>query len=249
MAGVVIVVPCYNEAERLDVAKFKEFARGFPRVRFLFVNDGSADDTGLVLEELRSSDPRAFGVCSLARNQGKAEAVRQGFLAAFESNPDYVGFWDADLATPLEAIPQFCDLLDRRPEIEIVFGSRVRLLGRHIERKALRHYLGRLFATVVSFVSGLNVYDTQCGAKLFRTSEGQMALFRAPFITRWLFDVEIIARLIRARKGTGLPPPEDVIYENPLTDWRDVRGSKIQSRDFLKAIFELFLIRRKYLTR
>ena len=105
-------------------------------------------------------------------------------MRAFDADPDYIGYWDADLETPLEAIPALCELLDARPDLEIVFGARVRLLGRAIARSALRHYLGRMFATAASMVLGLAVYDTQCGAKLFRASPAIRALFQEPFLTR-----------------------------------------------------------------
>ena len=247
MSQTTIVIPCYNEAERLQVEEFRSFAERTRNVRFLFVDDGSTDGTADVLDGLHGLDPEAFGVCRLKANRGKAEAVRQGFLKAFESSPDYVGFWDADLATPLGAIPDFCGLLDGKPEIEMVFGSRVQLLGRSIERNVVRHYLGRLFATVVSCLLSVRIYDTQCGAKLFRVSPQIMALFQEPFITGWIFDVEIIARLIRDRKGTSLPQVEDIIYENPLQEWRDVEGSKISAGAFLKATFEIVRIYRTYL--
>ena len=248
MRRTIIVVPCHNEEKRLDAAKLMAFWDKWRLVRFLFVNDGSTDNTGVVLEALRASTPEAFEVCNLPQNVGKAETVRQGMLRALASRPDYVGFWDADLAAPLEAIPEFCRLLDERPQIEMVFGSRVRLLGRRIERHAVRHCFGSAFATLVSLLLGLKVYDTQCGAKLFRASEGIRDLFAEPFLTRWIFDVEIIARLIRSRKGTSLPQAEEVIYEMPLEEWRDVRGSKVTAADGLRALFELLRIWRRYLT-
>jgi dolichyl-phosphate beta-glucosyltransferase len=247
MSSSVIVVPCYNEAERLPLQAFKAFTCERQAVRFVFVNDGSTDATWDVLQELQACDPQRFATHNLPRNVGKAEAVRMGLLRAFEAGTDYVGYWDADLATPLDAIPTFSDLLDARPNLMMVFGARVRLLGRSIERKALRHYLGRVFATAASVALGIAIYDTQCGAKLFRAAPVIKSLFHQPFATRWLFDVEILARLMSARRGTDLPAVQSIIYEFPLHTWHDVAGSKVKPSDFVRAFFGLALIYWKYL--
>src|SRR5215468_1379489 len=112
----IVVIPCYNEATRLQGSTFKAFACATPAIRFLFVNDGSTDRTGWMLEGLHQDDPQRFAICHLAQNSGKAEAVRQGILRAFEAHPAYVGYWDADLATPLETLVAFCELLGARPD-------------------------------------------------------------------------------------------------------------------------------------
>jgi dolichyl-phosphate beta-glucosyltransferase len=247
MASVTIVIPCYNEAERLQVPRFQAFTCARHLLRFLFVNDGSTDGTGKILEALQAFDPQRFTLYDLPKNVGKAEAVRQGVLRAFAGGAEYVGYWDADLATPLEAIPVFCDLLEGRPDLLMVFGARVQLLGRAIERRAIRHYLGRVFATAASLVLGIAIYDTQCGAKLFRTPSEIQALFHQPFATRWLFDVEILARWMHARRGADRPPIEDIVYEFPLHQWRDVAGSKVKPGDFVKAFLGLALIYWRYL--
>jgi glycosyltransferase involved in cell wall biosynthesis len=213
----------------------------------LFVNDGSKDATLEVLDTLRRSAPERISVLPLPQNVGKAEAVRRGMLEACASKPAYVGFWDADLATPLEEIPVFVGLLDARPDIEMVFGSRVHLLGRSVRRKLSRHYLGRIFATVAAFALGIGIYDTQCGAKLFRVSDGFTDRLGEPFIGGWIFDVEIIAREVRARRGTNKPPVSSIIYEHPLPVWRDVAGSKIAALDWLTVGANLGRIYIKYL--
>jgi glycosyltransferase involved in cell wall biosynthesis len=239
MPQAIIVVPCYNEAQRLNASKFREFSREHRHHRFLFVNDGSTDGTAELLGELVRMDPESFAVCNLRRNVGKAEAVRRGLLRANQADPEYLGYWDADLATPLDAVLTFCAILDSRPEIEMVFGARVSLLGRSVERSPLRHYLGRVFATAASLALGVGFYDTQCGAKLFRASREIMSLFQSPFRTRWIFDVELIARLIAARGRRGRPRVDKIVYEFPLHEWRDVTGSKVRPRDFARAFFEL----------
>jgi dolichyl-phosphate beta-glucosyltransferase len=246
-SSATIVIPCYNEAARLPVQQFKAFTCAGHLVQFLFVDDGSTDATWSVLEGLCQEAPQRFAARRLPFNVGKAEAVRQGVLRAFEAGPDYVGDWDADLATPLEVIPAFCELLDDRPDLEMVFGARVQLLGHTIERKALWHYFGRVFATAASVALGLAVYDTQCGAKLFRASPAIRSLFEEPFLTPWLVDVELLARLIQARRGTPLPQAEAVVYEWPLPEWHDVAGSKVKPWDFVKGLCGLARIYWRYL--
>jgi glycosyltransferase involved in cell wall biosynthesis len=251
-ANTWIVVPCYNEAHRLRQGEFSHFARDHPEIHLLFVDDGSNDETLDRLEEMASNND-AFSVVSQSPNQGKAEAVRRGMNEAFDrggsQGPAYLGFWDADLATPLDEIPRFVSILDEHPELEVLFGSRVQLLGRTIERKASRHYVGRVAATAISLTLGLPVYDTQCGAKLFRASPHCKALFAEPFATRWLFDVEIIARMIRMNRAGEGPDPAVVVREIPLREWRDVAGSKVRPLDFFKSMIELLQIRSLYLRR
>ena len=242
---VVVVIPCYNEAARLDRAAFRGFQLPGRRLRFCFVNDGSQDDTLSVLRGLCAEQPDLGLVLDLSPNRGKAEAVRQGLLAALDLGPAVVGFWDADLATPLSELPRLCGVLDEHPDVELVLGSRVRLLGRRIERSALRHYLGRVFATGASVTLGLPVYDTQCGAKLLRAGPLARQLLTEPFLTRWVFDVELLARLSRLARGTPLPV-ERRIYELPLLRWTDVPGSKVRPWDFLRSGLELARIWHAY---
>jgi glycosyltransferase involved in cell wall biosynthesis len=146
MNETMIVVPCYNEAERIDLPAFRRYLDASDAVRFLFVNDGSRDATAKILAEFAAVHEARCELLDLPQNVGKAEAVRQGMLHALSRQPRHVGFWDADLATPLETIEAFVELLERRPALQMVLGSRVRLLGRTVERRAVRHYLGRVFA-------------------------------------------------------------------------------------------------------
>lgn len=242
---VAIVVPCYNEAARLPVQSFLEFSKTRPEVVFHLVDDGSRDGTRAVLERLVARDPTSFRVVIRARNGGKAEAVRTGIRTAFADAPEYAGYWDADLATPLEEIPRFVACLDAHPACEIALGSRVQLLGRSIERSALRHYVGRVFATAASVTLGIPVYDTQCGAKLFRVGPRVETLFEEPFLANWSFDVEILARALRARRAQGLPD-DDLAREIPVRCWTHVPGSKVRPLDFLRGLVELARIRWRY---
>ena len=239
----IIVVPCFNEERRLDVEAFRRFRADGDRVEFLFVNDGSTDGTLQLLQSIAAADPSRFSLLDLARNGGKAEAVRRGMIAAYARQPEAIGFWDADLATPLGELPGFTAVLASRPEIEMVFGARVRLLGRDISRRPGRHYFGRVGATLISSSLGLAVYDTQCGAKLFRSTDALQRIIAAPFLSKWIFDVEIIARYVQLR---GRDAAAAAIYELPITSWHDVAGSKVKSRDFLRALGDLWKIHREY---
>jgi hypothetical protein len=121
-----------------------------------------------------------------------------------------------------------------------VLGSRIRLLGRRVRRSPARHYAGRVFATVASLKLRLPVYDTQCGAKLFRACGETRAAFERPFSSRWIFDVEILARL------TGSLGPEAVaerLVEHPLAEWADVGESKLRLREALVAGLQLLFLR------
>jgi dolichyl-phosphate beta-glucosyltransferase len=242
-----IVIPCYNESARLRIAEFLEFVATHDQIDFLFVNDGSTDSTLNLLERLCSEHEGRLFCLDLVTNHGKAEAVRLGLLRSIELlQPNFVGFWDADLATPLQAILDFLEMLKERDRLQMVFGARIRLLGHQVKRKLARHYLGRIFATVVSIVLRLPVYDTQCGAKLFRVTPDISRILAEPFLSRWIFDVEIVARIIRTAHGDR-SLVEEMIFEMPLMCWEDVVGSKLHPTDFLRAMLEIYAIRKKYL--
>jgi dolichyl-phosphate beta-glucosyltransferase len=237
--SVVLVVPCYNEALRLREDAFIAAAERYPNLELLFVNDGSRDRTSSVLSALAARLGGRGAVLELPANGGKAAAVRSGVLQAFERQPDLIGYWDADLATPFDALDDFMDVFVARPDTELVIGSRVKLLGRHIHRRAWRHYVGRMMATFAALALGLEVYDTQCGAKVFRANERLQAVFAAPFRTKWVFDVELIARYIDSDGPGGQHRLADRLYEVPLRTWTDAPGSKVRLRDGLWALEDL----------
>ncbi len=238
-----IVVPCYNEEKRLDSDQFSRFLATNGDVKFHFVNDGSSDGTIEVLHRLIERHGCQVGVLDLPQNRGKAEAVRRGVLELLGDKIEYVGYWDADLATPLDAIVTLRELLTNDPDLQAVFGSRVQLLGRQIDRKAARHYAGRIFATVISMLLKLKVYDTQCGAKLFRANRNTTELFLEPFKSKWIFDVEILMRLVALETGESQSASCGV-YEYPLKQWCDVGGSNIRLVDFALAARDLWKIYR-----
>lgn len=242
---LALVVPCYNEASRLDPDAFLQFVATRPGVQLVMVDDGSSDGTWEILERMRVAAPGSVTTLRSPSNRGKAEAVRAGIVAGLAERAALVGFFDADLATPLRAIDDFLAVLRDRPAVEFVLGSRVMLMGRDIRRKASRHYFGRVFATAVSRVLDLPVYDTQCGAKILRANATTATLFDAPFRSKWIFDVELIARYLRLPVGPGEPARRDRLYELVLPAWHDRPGSKLRWQDFARAVAELGYIWRE----
>lgn len=242
MPRLALAVPCFNEERRLDADAFTAYARAHPDIELILIDDGSTDGTLRVLHGIAEAAGSGVTVLPLRHNHGKAEAVRRGLEAAFALNPTWFGYWDADLSTPLEEVEAFRHVLESNPSLWVVLGSRVKLLGRDIQRKALRHYTGRIFATCASLVLDLPVYDTQCGAKLFRSSPATRWLFRRPFFSRWLFDVEILARLgLFGRRQAA-----ERVHEHPLPVWRHVAGSKLRLWDFVAAAFDLVRVHVRY---
>lgn len=240
-----IVIPCYNEEARLNRTAILDHLARSPEQLILFVDDGSTDCTLGMLEGLQKEMPAQIDVLHSQRNAGKGEAVRGGLLSAMRNDVRFVGYWDADLATPLDAINDLLRVLMSQPGVDIVLGSRVKLLGRTIERRLQRHYLGRAFATCASFVLDLPVYDTQCGAKLFRVTPDLARVLEESFLSRWIFDVELLARFLTLH-ATDQERVRRAIYEVPLECWRDIPGSKVRPKDFLRAVRELVAIRNKY---
>ena len=244
---LVLVVPCYNEAARLDPEAFLHFVATHPGVQLVLVDDRSVDETGEILDRIRSAAPAAVTMLRQPDNRGKGEAVRAGMLAALSAGARVIGFFDADLSTPLQAVDDFLAVLRTRPAVELVLGSRVMLMGRDVRRRPSRHYLGRVFATAASHALDLPVYDTQCGAKMLRVNGATASLFDVPFRSRWVFDVELIARYLRLPAAPGEPSRRDRIYELVLPAWHDRPGSKLQWFDFPRAMVDLGQIWRERL--
>lgn len=240
---IAVIVPCYNEEKRLRQDVFIAFVNDYPGIDLWLVNDGSTDNTLSVLEGMQSACPGNMKVFALPKNVGKAEAIRQGILKSGASgNYFYTGFIDADLSAPLAEIPHLYSHLEAMPEMLMASGCRVKIVGKTIERSAFRHYVSRMFVTYYSMLLKLPNYDTQCGLKLFNMNFA-LKLFEKPFVSRWMFDVELF---LRAKFELGAMLYSKRIHEIPLNEWREVGGSKLKWTDFLKAPLEILKIRKHY---
>lgn len=238
MSHFAIIIPCYNEAARLNKNQYLCFIEKHPEIRLLFVNDGSRDETMYVLEEIQSKAPDQILIINLERNIGKGEAVRLGIKTALAQHPfDYIGYLDADLSTSLNEFYKIYQY-GCQYKADLILGSRIKKVDTKIERSFLRHIIGRVIATIIDQRFNLGVYDTQCGAKIIKTSIIQTPT-SGKFYTKWFFDVELLIRIKREFKSIQA-------VEMPLSTWKSVKGSNLNFFSFPKVLKELFILFIKY---
>lgn len=236
MTRATLVVPCYDEERRLDRERLLAFA-ALPEISLVVVDDGSRDGTRRVLEELARARPDRIELLPLDVNGGKGEAVRLGMLRALDRGAPATGYTDADLSTPPEEMARLVRRLDETGAAAVI-GARVMLAGRRIERSAMRHALGRVFAGLADAILRVPFYDTQCGAKVFRDGPALRAALAEPFRSRWAFDVELLGRLLEH-------VTIDRVVEEPLREWIDVRGSKVSLGGMARTLVDLARIHRE----
>lgn len=240
MSETAIIIPCFNESNRLNEALVLSFLATNNNFCIFFVDDGSTDNTYQTLTSLKAKNTTQITLLKNEKNLGKGESVRKGMLAAYNTNKfNQIGFLDADLSTPLTEFVVLTDFLNQHNK-SAVFGSRLKRVGATIERSSLRHFVGRIFATLISWTIKIPFYDTQCGAKVFK-AEIIDKITSTPYVSRWLFDVEIILRL----KQFLEKEINAQLYEYPINEWKEVEGSKITWKDSFKIPFELLKIRMK----
>jgi glycosyltransferase involved in cell wall biosynthesis len=243
MKEICIIIPFYNETTRFPLEEFKDFLQKDKETTFCLVNDGSTDNTGKMLESLREQFPLRILIVTLSINKGKAVAVQEGINMALQNfTCCYFGYFDADLSTQLEEAYHLRSKIQEKNSLQAVFGSRVAILGVRIERKLYRHLIGRIIATFISNILHFKVYDTQCGAKLF-TRELAVSVFEKPFITRWLFDVEILARILGLYNRDHI---EEIVVEVPVNSWIDKGKSKVSWIYGFRVFYDLMRIRTHY---
>jgi glycosyltransferase involved in cell wall biosynthesis len=238
---LAIVIPCYNEANRLPVIQFERFLPQNPKIFIFFVNDGSQDKTKEVLGRLKNRFFKQIEILNLSQNQGKANAVLEGITKVLKEQRFHkVAYLDADLATPLEECIRLSHYVNGK--IVMTFGSRILKLDNQIKRKWYRFILGRVVATAISKTLKLSIYDSQCGCKIFEIHAAKK-VFDRPFISKWLFDVEIFHRMISVY---GRSQIQDHLLEVPLKVWVDTPDSRVSPLYFFRLWWDLFKISKKY---
>ena len=239
--SLALIVPCYNEFNRLAAEEFLKAIDKYPKMEMYLVNDGSTDSTLSLLQDLqtRCTCPNRIKIIDLGINQGKAEAVRQGMLHALKvKSYELYGFLDADLSTSFEDFFNLVNYITENFSKKYVWGARIPRRGTNIVRKRYRHLLGRIISFYTRFLLVIPVYDTQCGAKVF-CEDWVEQIFSAPFKSRWLFDIEIFLRL------QNLFSREELLiytYEYPLKAWNHVAGSKVMSISSLRVLVDLLCL-------
>ena len=243
MTKTVFIIPCYNESDRINITEYSSSLSNNSELILHFVNYGSSDNTVETLEKIKDKFPDRVLIYSLTKNQGKAEAVRYAINQSLNQDEKikFIGYLDADLATSLTEGYHLAKTLHENKELDLVFGSRVLLVGSNISRNKHRHFIGRVIATIISNILRLKVYDTQCGSKVF-SREFAILAFDKSFISKWLFDVEIFARCLTNSDLFG----EKSMLEIPLKSWIDKDGSKVKTSYIFKLFFDLRKIYKAY---
>jgi dolichyl-phosphate beta-glucosyltransferase len=214
----LIIVPCFNEGNRLDLSQFKEYVN--EDVIFFFVDDGSSDNTADILLSFIKLRPQHLFL-SLKKNKGKGNAIWESVdylrMNKLISKFEWIGYFDSDLSTPLWEIRNFFTFrFNNCPKAVALFGSRICRTDANIVRGPVRHAMSRFFSILLIFLFDIKISDTQCGAKFFHQSIIDK-VFKKKFKSNWIFDVEIVLRL----KGES-------IIEYPLMEWIEKKGSKIK---------------------
>ncbi len=235
---VGVVIPCYNEEERLLSDQFLSFIDKNSGYHLCFVNDGSTDSTLNVLKALRKGREDYITVYDCEKNGGKAEAVRLGMLHMENfQGLDYIGFLDADLSTDFEDFDDLVSVIENS-NYKIVSGSRISRMGANIAKESARQIISLSINFVIRKILSMPFKDTQCGAKIFHKDVISL-LFKEKFITKWLFDVEIFMRM---KKHFKISKAKELICEKPLKRWVHVDGSKLSMKDSIKIIGQLVQI-------
>ena len=238
MSNAEIVVPCYNERHRLQPAAIATLVAA--NIAVTLVDDGSTDATLAYLQQLARDHGPGVRVVPLSRNVGKAEAIRHALMTP--STAPWRGYCDADAAVPATEIIRLLQLAQQHRAVGAVLGARVGLAGRSIARRSTRHYAGRIFATAASLTLDARIYDTQCGLKWFRNNAALQAALAEPFGSPWLFDVELLGRLLLLFQANP-HITSNQIFEEPLLAWQEIAGSKLRLHDFVTSPWQLLRIR------
>lgn len=235
MNKILLIIPCFNEARRLNMLK-STYLKTID-LKLCFVDDGSTDDTRDFIKSNLLTNSN-ISIITFDKNIGKGPCIREACMILDKRNSfrdiDYIGYWDADLSTPIEEVIEMSKQL-KSSNVDGLFASRNCNNSRGIKRILFRKILSRAFNFFVKAFWSINMFDTQCGAKLFKKSYAQV-VFAKPFYTKWLFDVEIILR------STSFS-----LIEYPLKKWEYSQKEKLPNFKMVKdVIIDLYMLFKNY---
>ncbi len=236
----IVVVPCFNEQYRFKLNYYKQLI-SIENTFWIFVNDGSTDNTLKLIKKLASAKNVAY--LSHGRNIGKSNSIRLGIEYALGniSNIKWIGFLDADGAFSVEDVRTNLNLAMNKNMrfYDAIYSSRVKLSGRTINRNHLRHIFSRVVISFFGIIWKNIPYDTQSGFKLYRYNFDLKSLFTEPFNTRWFVDIEFTLRYIELKQSALK------VWEQPVLSWSDVAGSKVNKTQIFRLMTEIIFIYRK----
>ena len=229
-----IVISAYNEEKRLqkslplilDYVKNKDF-----KSEIIIVDDGSSDRTAEIAETFLADITHA--VVRKQPSAGKGAGIRSGMKIA-------QGQWrlmcDADLSTPIHELDKFWNVLQDKPQTDIIIGSRALMNSELAVRQPFyREFMGRVFNVCVQMLVLPGIHDTQCGFKLFNAKAAE-TIFPMQKANDFSFDVEL---LLLARKY------HFEIVEYPIR-WVNDSASKVNPIfDSLKMFWALLRLRKQ----
>jgi glycosyltransferase involved in cell wall biosynthesis len=242
---VVIIIPCFNEAERINLSYFNILFR-LNSTAWVFVDDGSTDGTSKILKKY--SNKKNIIYLKLSHNVGKSNAIAHGmnYASSKISNIGWIGFLDSDGAFAISDVENIIKMTSSIGSHDAIYTSRVKMAGRNIKRNNARHVIARLITSLFGLVWKDIPYDTQSGFKLYKYSDDFNSILIKPFKTKWFFDIELSIRNFMYKK-------ENLnVWEEPVSTWVDMPGSKINYRQSLRIsleviyIFYLLLGQRRY---
>lgn len=232
-----IIIPCYNEAKRLRLDEFTSFLDTHKNHLICFVNDGSSDNTLEVLNRFQKTNPKQIYIYDMPKNGGKAAAVRAGVKYMLRATQvQSIGFLDADLATGFDDYLHLEKTL-KNEKARFVLGSRKLIQNNDIQRSFLRNVFSKTMGMFIRSIIGMDIKDTQCGAKVFDRYCAEV-IFEDAFISKWLFDVEMLLRVKQMYQTNVL----DFVKEVAIKKWDEVEGSHISLKDSLKFPIKLIEI-------
>ncbi len=203
-----LIIPAYNEERRLPntLTTVQRYLASQPyQTEVLVVDNGSQDHTSQVAQDFARGDPNL----RLLREQrrGKGLAVRRGMQ---EATGEYRFICDADLSMPIEQLSRF--LPPVLTDFDIAIASREVAGAVRYGEPAYRHWIGRVFNTLVRLLALPRFHDTQCGFKCF-TAAAAEALFPLQRLDGWSFDVELL--FLATKRGYRVLEVPIAWYYNP----------------------------------